>query len=277
MTLEIQTKQINVNASSDFTFTNTIQECLIGISYFKLSYGDSDHWVKNVSLSLNQQQPDSKTINVQVLGNLSDSSGHTIDTSDSSATVVVVAWTGTADHTLLLANGDANTVFTLPSSSTTILSATLAGFDLAYDTDHYIAQISVSTINVSRNGNTASLSATENMTDRDGNWASTATFNAGLIASSNASPGFEVKTTSNVYNDTNQSFTFNGAWTNVQAMITGFNVEYSNNKGHWLKEIEVNLYCDSANTVYAVSSMCDNDGNWQSNENSFVNGIVIGY
>jgi len=277
MTLEIQTKQINVNASSDFTFTNTIQECLIGISYFKLSYGDSDHWVKNVSLSLNQQQPDSKTINVQVLGNLSDSSGHTIDTSDSSATVVVVAWTGTADHTLLLANGDANTVFTLPSSSTTILSATLAGFDLAYDTDHYIAQISVSTINVSRNGNTASLSATENMTDRDGNWASTATFNAGLIASSNASPGFEVKPTSNVYNDTNQSFTFNGAWTNVQAMITGFNVEYSNNKGHWLKEIEVNLYCDSANTVYAVSSMCDNDGNWQSNENSFVNGIVIGY
>ena len=277
MALEIQTKQINVNASSEFTFTNTIQEFLIGISRFRLSYGDSDHWVKTVSLSLNQQQPDSNTISVQVLGNLSDGSGNTIDTSDSFAIVVVVAWTGTADHTLLLANGDANTVFTLPSSSTTILSSILAGFDLAYDTDHYIAQINVSTINVSRNGNTATLSATESMTDRDGNWASTATFNAGLIASSSSSPGFEVKATSNVYNNTNQSFTFNSAWTNVQAMITGFNVEYSNNEGHWLKEIEVNLYCDSVSTVYAVSSMCDNSGNVQSSEDSFVNGIVIGY
>ena len=277
MALEIQTKQINVNDSYNFTFTNTVQECLIGIRYFKLTYGDSDHWVKTVSLGLNQQQPDSNTISVQVLGNLSDGSGNTIDTSDSSAIVVVVAWTGTADHTLLLANGDAGTVYTLPSSSPTILSPILAGFDLAYDTDHYVAQINVSTINVSRNGDTATLSATENMTDRDGNWASTATFNAGLIASSSSSPGFEVKATSNVYNNTNQSFTFNSAWTNFQAMITGFNVEYSNNEGHWLKEIEVNLYCDSVNTVYAVSSMCDNDGNLQSNDNSFVTGIVIGY
>ena len=275
MSLEIKTQQLSLGDNPVFTFSNTVQECLVGISYFRLGYGQHDFEVKEVSIGAQVVSRIGNSVQVSVSGKLTDGV-NSQDYDDCKVTVVVVAWTGTSVPTLLLENGNASTQFTLPDKTCSTLASVLAGFDLAYEGMNNVHEIGVGPIAVQKNGTEATLTAPASMSDVSGHTTTTATFNAGVIASSEVAPVFEIQQLSNIPNLGSQALNFQTSWTNHVPIITGFNVAYYKGVDAWVEHIEVSLYLDSNNHVQGVAAMNDRSGNFQ-DAGTYVTGIVIGY
>lgn len=202
MGIEILSDGVLPNQTATFTFQKQVYAYALGIWGFRLSYGaDTDHWVQDLSLRMLPVQTEveatvGNVIQARVEARLSDSSGNTIDPSDSTIRPVCVAVTGMADaRTVMTAvNGVANgqqAPVSLPGSGLfSILSSFLSGFTLDYSsTDHQVLGASAG-CGITNNQSQGFVTASAHLYDASGNRANSTNVDASVIASINNKPGF---------------------------------------------------------------------------------------
>lgn len=201
MPFEYQSFTTNPNKSTTVKFNQDVIHYLPAVAYYSLSYGSSDHHVEEVALRLSVNQPSPTELSVTVTAVLDDKSGNTIDNAESSVTVVVLAWTGADPGTIQLAsasgipnNGQSGPI-SLPSSNLSTFQTVFAGFDLSYgNSDHHVLYQGAGTSG-EQSGSTGYIVGSAQMSDSNGNSASTATVNGGLIAiaaGTDAGVGFQL-------------------------------------------------------------------------------------
>ena len=84
-------------------FSDRIAQHVVCIKSFKLTYGDHDHNVLKMSISLQCNRNDNK-LSVTPLMNLKARAGHELDPTKSYVSVAVMAWVGVNNENLLLTN-----------------------------------------------------------------------------------------------------------------------------------------------------------------------------
>lgn len=285
MPLEIQTATIQPGSTKSFNFSNLITQRAVGISAYQLSYGNSDHHVKTMSISLSLNQSGS-TLSVTPHATLVDASGNNLSLSNSSITVVAVAWVGVDDSNLKLTNvydiqnGGSSGAITIPGFNPNILQAGLAGFELSYgNTDHHLETASAA-VGTTLNGDTATVNGVVFMYDGSGNSASTANVDGCLIANTDPSLGAYVIATDSLQNGT-QTLTFPSSVTKAMPLLSNFKVQFNSNRDHHVKTIaaKLNIQSQTGSSVVVTGSatLTDDSGNNQDNDVSHVSGFVIGY
>lgn len=287
MSLEMQSQNVAVNGgSTTFTFNDDIQQFLAGIASFSLSYGDDDHYVEQISITLNANKPSSKIVTVGANAILKDASGHSIDLNNSYVTVSVIAWTGSSQPAVLLSspytvqNGNQSGNIPLPGSSDTILQAVLQGLYLNYSaTDHEVSAVSAA-VGASQNQNQGFISASAFMFDASGNEAVNPTATSALIATTLPDPGFVVATFQGQSADA-VSIPMPAPITAAVSFLTGFQAKYPSSD-HYIQTIgagpNVTNVSDPnhARTSGVWAWMNDINGHSQDSNSSFASIVVVG-
>jgi hypothetical protein len=288
MAFEYQRVSTQPNKSVTVNFAAPIVFYLPGISYYYFTCGNNDHHVLQFGLSLNVNQPSPQQLHIDVIGTLMDSSGHSIDNSDSLVDVVVLAWTGTNPGTLLLsntsaiANGGQSEPIPLPSASLSTLQSALSGFNLAYQTDHHVLYEG-SGVSSRQNGTTGYILGQAAMGDGSGNRATTATVDGGLIAVASGvdlNVDFQVLASQQTSNQVSVSFAKN--LKSAAVMIINNKAAYPGSGDHHVKTVGAGCTGWSVNgpTVLldnARALISDGSGNHQDDSKSDVSLLVIGF
>lgn len=286
MSLEMQSQNVAVNGgSTTFTFDDDIQQFLAGIASFSLTYGDDDHYVEQISITLNANKPSSKILTVGATAILKDASGHNIDLSNSYVTVSIIAWTGANTTDVLLSppytiqNGNQVGDIPLPGSSDPILQAVLQGLYLNYSaTDHEVSAISAS-VGASQNQNQGVISASASMFDASGNEAVDPTATGALIATKNPNPGFIVATYQGQSGDA-VSIPMSAPVVDAVSFLTGFQAKYPSSD-HYIQTIGAGPNVTKADGTDQVRTsgvwawMNDINGHSQGSD-SFASIVVVG-
>src|SRR3954452_18865531 len=232
------------NESVTFYFDQPVTQSIVGISRFSLSFGNADHEMLRVSLSL-QVTPESNNISVTPQASMEDSSGHELDETASTITIVILAWTGVSPGTIAVGQGSA-----LPNSeqgpsngvqgpgTVLIAQALLTGFNFVYDAQHWVLQIGAAAA-PSSNGELGYIQATASMKDSSGSTASTATINGTLLLASNSAPGLVVDTkktpnTTGLVPVPLSALPANYVLTDAAVFLSGFQVTYRDSGDHWV-------------------------------------------
>ncbi len=187
MPFEYKKVSAQPNKSIVIDFDNPLVFYIPGIAYWSFSYANSDEQVQEVALSLGVNQPSPKRLMIQVTGVLQDTIGNSLDPTQSTVEVVVLAYTGTNPGNLLLQgaadipNGGQSVPIPLPGNTFDVLQTVLSGFDLAYGAQQQVLYFSngVSALASGRNGY---VLAQASMGDSSGNHATTARVAGGVIA-----------------------------------------------------------------------------------------------
>jgi len=286
MPLTYMSQKVKPNVTQPFNFPATVTAYLAGIASFNFTYGNDDHHVEEISLSLNANQSGPQQVSVSVTGILNDADGNGIDNNNSYVTVVVLAWTGSSTSNTILAgpqtdgNGQQGQPFYLPGTNPNILQSSLSGFFLDYDEDHHIEGANVA-MGVSSNGNQANLTATAKMWDADGNTAVSPTSTGNLLASVDPNPGFVV-TTWTAQDAGQQTIPMGTSVKDAVTLMTSFKVQFADD--HHLRAIGAgpdSTKVDSTNSSQVITSgvwswMSDDNNNNQDNAKSNCSVIVIG-
>jgi hypothetical protein len=201
MGIEMQCVPVQPGQTALFNFQNQVEAYVLGIWAFSIVYGTSvDHWVQTASIKMLPSQ-DAGVVGNQVSAIveviLTDGQGHNIDVSDSILYTVCLAVTGTADSNTVLTNlsGIANGSYqqiSLPGSfQYSVAASCQSGFNLSFDSNNQILGMSAG-CGLSYNESEGQVTASASMFDSAGHSAQTATVDAGVIASTDANPGFQV-------------------------------------------------------------------------------------
>ncbi|HEX5749728.1 MAG TPA: hypothetical protein VFZ09_26085 [Archangium sp.] len=291
MGLEIQSKNVSMNSAtpSEFNFNSEISQYVAGIASFQFSYGNDDHHIEQLSLNLTSNRPSSQKVTVSVTAIMSDSSGNQINLQNSYVTVTVIAWTGASTNAVLLnpavsvANGGRSDGINLPDSSEPILQAALAGFNFAYSDDDHHVQFLQASVGSQQNGSVGFITATANMKDDSGHFASTQSASGLLIASSTSQPGFVVVP----YSDQSPQVRTIPMGTPVKdavTFITGFQVQFAAQDDHHVYRLGAGpdkVWVDTGDNTQVQTTgvqawMADKSGNIQNNNKSSCSIIVVG-
>jgi len=294
MGYEIQTQTGQPSDTIQFTFREPLQAYALGIGKFTLYYGSAttNHWVEQMSISLQTNQPEpaqvaSNVLSVTLQAQLKDNDGHYIDIANSSISVVCVANTGSLDNQTALANvldvtqKQPREVQIPSATGLTVLTTCLSGFDLNYDTTDHEFQGATASSGISPQPTGQGLiEATAKIWDGSGNLAS-GSIDAGVLASTDTPAPFmaqQVKVMSGTGIGTKLSFP--SPVGQVAALIQSFNVQYATGDEP-LSNITVG--CDSASATgstvtlgYSYAWFTDGYGNSQDDSLSYVNLLVVG-
>ena len=254
-----------------------IYEFLVGISGFNLSYGSDDHEVLQISIVLTIQAQTSTSITVSATMTLTDGSS-TLSLADSSVDVTVLALTSN-DPLVVMQNfapvSSTNAPVAIPGVMQQVLPV-LAGFNLAYNSYHYVKTIDITTnCNSNVSAETVSLTSSAYMIDNSGNSASTATVDAGVFI--NSDPGISLLTASKTLIDC-ASTTLD--FIPIAVFITAILDSYGDTD-HWINTMSTSVYSNDAvinsytETLYSFIRFWDNSGDIQSS-NSSVSFTAIG-
>lgn len=198
--------------------------------------------------------------------------------------VSCVALVNSADSQLTLAgaqgiaNNGSSPALALPGSSLAIGSSFLSGFNLSYGTtDHHVRHMYASA-GFTSSGTTGAITSEVEMSDDDGNSASTATINGGLIAATPSETGLLVMSQPNVQTSNKIDVDFKVNIAQAVALLQNINVQYSGD--HHIKTIGGGTtgWKVSGTTVTldnARAFMSDNSGNNQADVNSNVSVVVV--
>ncbi|MPW22436.1 hypothetical protein GCT13_37830 [Paraburkholderia sp. CNPSo 3157] len=283
MPLQIQRAQIKPGDTTIFEFSDRITQRVVGFSGFTLSYGNTDHHVQIVSVSLSVNQSDS-SLSVTANATMVDASGNNLDKNSSFVNVVALAWVGVDDPNLKLgnvagiSNGGSSSPVTIPGTDPNLLQAGLAGFYLSYSgTDHHM-ETACATVGSTLSGNAAIINGTAYMFDQSGNSAS-GTVDAGLLANCDPALRDFVRSTNSLQNST-QSITFSKPFSSYTPFLNGYKAQYRNNSDHHVKTFSVDLSVQSMSgadvTVTGAAKLADKSGNVQDDGVSHVSGFIIG-
>jgi hypothetical protein len=139
-----------------------------------------------------------------VCAECSDLTRNNIKESDSSVVVNIIAVVDSPDSQLALGssnainNNGASAAIALPSSSLSIASALLSGWDLSFgSSDHHLRHL-LTAAGFSANGAQGQITSQAQMFDDSGNSATTASINGGLIAATPAETGLLSMSESNL-------------------------------------------------------------------------------
>jgi len=305
MAFTVQYQTVQANGSAIFNIPGSVSSYIVGISNFSFTFGNTDHHVQQLSLSLGLPgQPmstaDQTQIPVQVQATLSDASGHMIDSAQSSVTVAILAWTGAASAQVMLesatVNNNQNTSIPVPTGTPVSgLQSIVSGFDLAYPSgvDHDVQAVGIGISALSQTQGFASLGGNASMNDASGNYCNgsggtTATVTGSLLATSLSSPGLVMQAL--LQQQTNDvSVNLGTTLADAVVLITGFQLQYPGSVDHWIKTIgagptsyklwggpPVSPYNANVEIFNAQALMSDNSGHSQDNTASNVSLVVIG-
>jgi hypothetical protein len=192
MPVQMQHQTTKPNDTVIFNFDDTVLDYMVGIAYWSFTFGDSDHHVNTVQLSISSSKPTGREIHCSVFGKLQDHSGHHIDEQASSVTVVCVAQVGGVDENVVLANvtgiadGGISRAIQLPSGGAVSNAVGLSGFNLSYKggDDHHVREIQAS-VGFERAGtNLGHFTGHASLSDNSGHHAAHASVNGSLVSAS---------------------------------------------------------------------------------------------
>ncbi len=298
MGIEIQMTQTGVKPGqvATFTFKNQVQAYALGIWAFRLTYGpDIDHYVQDFSIKMLPIQSETlavsgNVVSVRVNARLQDSSGNTVSLENSSRPSVIypvcVAVTGTTDNDTVMtnvgpiANGSTAPV-TLPGlSGFSAVTSFLSGFALDFSTgDHQVLGASAD-CGINYNQSQGMISGSARLYDASGNQANTATVDSGVIASTDASPGFAIaEVTKQTPGGVPITFPSLTSISNVCCLIRAWQVEYDS--VHNVQAFSIGSFGwpqISGNTVTLpnlYAHLNDGSNNWQNDSKSNATVLVI--
>ena len=140
MALELVTKTIIFNSGGNtaFGFSDTIQQYVVGISGFTLSYSQSagnlnadSYWVQTIGITLDVVGVYDNTLYISPNFLLYSGAGNFLG-ANSSVTVTIFAWTGSVNNdNLILASNIQNQSISLPSTPL-LIQPVLSGFSLSF-------------------------------------------------------------------------------------------------------------------------------------------------
>lgn len=288
MAIEVKSTSINLNQTAKFVFDRPVLSNVIGISFFSMTYGNNDHHIKKISLSI-QPSWSNNEVQASVTAQLVDDSGNLIDKADSVVGLVCIANTDAADNNLALATvdgiltGTQSPDITLPGNSLKFAQPGVAGFALAFaDGDHHLRQLLVS-LGFANHGNTGRISADAAMVDSSGHSASTESADAILVAGNYAETGVEMVMLTNQQTSSPQTVGFSKPLSQAVVLVNGFTVTFKG-KDHHVKTIGAGCSgwtlngTDTSKVMLndARAFVSDNSGNTQDDQASFVNLVIVG-
>ena len=291
MSLEIQSQNVALTSGSvtTFNFDYDVTQYVAGIASFLLTFGDDDHHVEQMSISLQVNKPSSRSITVRAIPILNDASGNSINLGDSYVTVAVLAWTGTPTTAIVLSpqytigSGESSSNIPLQGGSNPTLQAVCCGFNLTYgDDDHEVAYVQAS-VGAGASGNQGYITASASMNDSSGNRASDPTAIGALIATSPQNAGIVVVPYS-AQNEAPATISMGYPVSKAVSLLTGFQVRFPSNDDHHIRTIgagpndtQVN-YLDNTQVVTSGvwAWMYDDSDNNQDDNASFADIVVIG-
>jgi hypothetical protein len=293
MALRMQRLTCSIGEPATFWFTEEVAAFVAGISWFSLTYGNTDHEVYQMELSLNYTS-DANQITVTPQATMQDGSGHSLNTTESTVTITVLAWTGTLPNTVAigqvlgLTSGDEGPSggIPVPGSPVQIGQAILSGFNLQYSSQHNVLHVSAGASPMV-GSSLGYISASAAMRDGSGNNAQTATIDGQLLMASASVPGFVTATATSAPG--NQAavqvpVTMPDAkkLTGAAVFLTSFTVAYPGSGDHYVKTIGAGVtdWCVSNVNVVTLSNlsafMQDNSGHTEDDSSSSAQVVVIG-
>lgn len=284
MPFQIQTAQVKPGATTILNFSDQIAQRMVGISAFSLSYGDTDHHVQTISVSLSVNHSGS-ALSITANASMVDANGHNLDPASSYVNVVALAWVGVDDSDLKLgsvsgiSNGGSSSPVTIPGTDPNVLQAALAGYYLSYGgTDHHM-ETACAAVGTTVSGNSATINGTAYMYDDNGHASASGTVDAGLVANCDRSLGNFVRATNTLQNNT-QKLTFSKPCSTYTPFLSSYKVQYRDNSDHHVKTFSVSLSVQSTSgndvTVTGAAKLIDNSGHVQDDSVSSVSGFVVG-
>jgi hypothetical protein len=295
MGIEIQQSElINPGRTATFTFQNQVQQYVLGISLFNLTYGQDDHYIQELKIKIlpGQEAVVGNVVTAQIEAQMKDGSGNTIDVMGSGVGLVCIANTGTYDSKTLLTNanlsGIANngtaSVILPATSGFSVVQSFLSGFTLQSSNIEVLH--ADAGCGITYEGNSGSVLASASLYDSSGNQANTALIDAGVVVSADAEPGFYMQevTTQMPYllpfNEPIATFNSLKSISTAVAVIKSWQVQYPGNKDHWVNTISAGYgyLKPELNTVYlggAGAFIRDDSGNKEDDSLSNVTLLVI--
>jgi hypothetical protein len=289
MPLQIKTEHITPGATHVFDFDAPITQRMVGITSFLLSFGDKDHHVQTVSVSLSVNQAGSK-LSVVANATMTDMSGNNLDLVSSFIKVSALAWTGVDDPDLKLGNvsgitdGGTSVPITIPKIDPNILQAALAGFAFSFGAlDHHMDG-STATVGTTLSGNSASVNGTVRMFDHSGHENVTGTVSAGLLANCDPSLGTFVYPTGALQSTDWRTIDVPVPFKNVTALVSGFKVQYGKDSDHHVGDFNVVLSAERIGEttdkggkvkVMGFAALRDKSSNHQDDSVSNVSGFIV--
>lgn len=157
MNFEIQSAEIQNHKSYTFSFSQHIDQYIIGFSRIVIEYPSSDHHVKSILLDLSDVQQKDNDIIVSPNLRITDCSNHT-ESENSSITVVILAATGSKNTNIHMESQlKAQDDHVLPLNNPTFSMAALTYSSVEYNKDdHHLHEYS-SQIECSIKSNTFNL------------------------------------------------------------------------------------------------------------------------
>jgi hypothetical protein len=277
MAIEVKSATVNLNQSASFVFGRAVISNVVGVSFFSLTYGDKDHHIKKVTLSV-QTSWSNNTVQANVTAQLIDASGNLIDKADSKVGLVCIANTDSSDNNLALATVDGIV------TGTQSMPISLPGsFALSFgDGDHHLRQMLVS-LGFAQHGTSGQISADAVMVDSSGHEASVESADAVLVAGNYAETGMEIAILTNQQTTSSQQVSFSKPMSSAVVLMNNFTITFSGDDHHvrTLGAGCTGWSLDSTDTSKvtldnARAFVSDNSGNTQDNNASFVNLIVVG-
>lgn len=285
MPLEIQSALVKPNTFRNFTFQDSITQCLVGLSGYQLSYGeDTSHHLQTVSISLVSNHSGSPVLQVTPQATLFNGGDGdedaNLDPLNSWIAVTVIAWTGTLGSlTLTNANNIENNgsaTKDIGCSNPSVLQAVLTGFNFSFGSDHHLVGYSCSAGASSTGGASAAIASLASMTVGSGEAPAIATIDAGLIANCDAT--YDPQLLPVQLQDAPQTLTFAKGTMRAFPFLTSVRASYF--ADHHVKTISAYLKISQnmapSFTVTGGAYLLDHDGHTQNNSVSNVSGIVIG-
>lgn len=283
MPIEIKSVSSSPNKTVVFDFSDKVLAYVVGVTYWKFSFGNDDHHVKTLLLSLESNQPNSTQVTATITARLDDDTGHGISNGDSLVNVSCIAVITAADGNISLANanaiasGSSSGEISLPSNTLSTGAAFLSGWSLTQSADHHVKTFQT-TAGFKQSGNLGQITSQAQMVDSSGNFAS-GSINGGLVAASTSERGILSRALVNQQTGSSQDVNFNTDLKDAAVMLQSLAVTFGG-KDHHVKSIgggctgwKVNGQKVTLNNAQAF--ITDDSGNSQSNADSSVSLIVF--
>lgn len=288
-TIVILNKSNTPNQTINFDFQDNVLDYVVGITYWKFSFGNADHKVEKISLSVATNQPQSRRVSATLTGELRDSDDKTIEASSSIVNLSCIAIVGSPNNNFALANangianGSQSGGISLPSSSLKLQSSFLSGFllDFGGGNDHEIKKIEMAA-GLHRDGNVGHITSKAEMNDDSGHTSSSNSIDGGLIAIDSNGTGLLTKTLTNKQESSAITRSFNTPLSGATALIQSCTVTFGSGDDEKVKsvgagssEIEVT---DNGTVILkngAKAFIEDESGNTQDDKNSHVTMILV--
>lgn len=284
MPLELSSQSVNPGQSAHFVFESPMEQFAVGISHFELSFGDTDHHVRTMSVSLSVTRPSLNEVVVLASAVLDDDSGHTIDIPASHIGVVCVAsYEGVPavlQNRCAIRSGGVSSPIEIKLEDVSTQNGFLSGYALSYGSDdHHLERASANVGVISVQPHESELTGHAAMADDSGNHAAVARVDGGLAAFGQLDE-IAIRVLASEQTSSEVVAEFEAPVHSAAVLLQSWQVEFEEGNDHHVKTISAGTggWSVKENQVIlsgAAAAISDASGNTQDNARSSVNMLVI--